>query len=141
MTKQEQEFEQLMASLGISVVPGQAAGYPRIDYYLPGADLLVELKTYETPRLMAQLTTVSGIPLRPGAASMTFEFHSSSIKSVLVLVGPESVQALAKLFRLAREPVAEEAVEVPFSECQNPDCPIGCPDSHCIDFGDERKEG
>lgn len=24
--------------------------------------------------------------------------------------------------------------EVPFAECQNPDCPIGCPDSHCLDF-------
>lgn len=21
--------------------------------------------------------------------------------------------------------------EVPFAECKNPDCPIGCPDSHC----------
>lgn len=34
--------------------------------------------------------------------------------------------------------------EVPFAECQNPDCPIGCPDSHCLDFGAdevERKAG
>lgn len=35
--------------------------------------------------------------------------------------------------------------EVPFAECRNPDCPIGCPDSHCLDFGagndEERKAG
>lgn len=27
----------------------------------------------------------------------------------------------------------EEVKEVPFAECQNPDCPIGCPDSHALD--------
>lgn len=31
--------------------------------------------------------------------------------------------------------------EVPFSECKNPDCPIGCPDSHCLDFPKEVHRG
>ena len=28
----------------------------------------------------------------------------------------------------------EKPAEVPFSECKNPDCPIGCPDSHAAPF-------
>ena len=25
--------------------------------------------------------------------------------------------------------------EIPFADCENPDCPVGCPDSHCVDYG------
>jgi hypothetical protein len=29
--------------------------------------------------------------------------------------------------------------EIPFDKCENPDCPIGCPDSHCLWFDGRQK--
>jgi hypothetical protein len=34
-------------------------------------------------------------------------------------------------------PGAAKPQEVPLEECRNIDCPIGCPDSHCLPFGDD----
>lgn len=32
---------------------------------------------------------------------------------------------------------AAEGVAGSLAPCENPDCPIGCPESHCVDFGEE----
>ena len=31
----------------------------------------------------------------------------------------------------------ERQQEIAFADCKNPDCPIGCPDSHCLPFEEE----
>ena len=76
MTQQEAQFEDMMRKLRIEFVSGQEAGAPRIDYYLPEMGLLVELKTWETERLLSQLGSVTG-------------------RAVMVLVGPDAVKTLA----------------------------------------------
>lgn len=64
--------------------------------------------------------------------------------AVSVCAEGESIVALTddgRMFRMCNDgpwrelplPWKQQA-EVPFSECKNPDCPIGCPDSHCLDF-------
>ena len=79
MTEQEAGFEALMRELGIPFVAGTAVGV-RVDYYLPGFDLYVELKTWETDRLMDQLRSLTG-------------------ESILVLVGPQSIKQFGAFLR------------------------------------------
>ena len=82
MTAQEHQFEKLMAEYGILFEPGRKHNADRIDYFLPDCNMLVELKTYETPRLHEQLETVSG-------------------RSVMVLVGPGSIEDFRLMLKLA----------------------------------------
>ncbi len=49
-------------------------------------------------------------------------------------VTKEQLAEARELLRTVMPTLASKADEVSFADCKNPDCPIGCPDSHCLDY-------
>ena len=50
---------------------------------------------------------------------------------------PHAICNAALIARLIR--ARGKRQEVSFADCKNPECPVGCPDSHCLPFGEEEK--
>ena len=67
----EQQIAQALDAAGVEYVTGYE-GSARLDFYLPAADVFIEVKGAHTPRVSEQLASAQNVILAQGSAAVGY---------------------------------------------------------------------